>query len=93
MPRAPAGVGKRHDAVTVKCVLAALADYLDAGRLRRDTEGGDNVYCRILEQAGALEKLKDLQEDTNEADEAVTPSAENRWFSSRLFHRHAQRSP
>merc|ERR1712124_148759 len=51
----------------VKCALDALTEYLKAGEQRKDAEGGDNIYCGILEEAGALEKLEELQDDQNEA--------------------------
>jgi hypothetical protein len=60
-------LGKHHDINTVKCALDALAEYLKAGEERRNAEGGDNIYCGILEEAGALEKLEELQDDQNEA--------------------------
>jgi len=60
-------LGKHHDVNTVKCALDALTEYLKAGEQRKDAEGGDNIYCGILEEAGALERLEELQDDQNEA--------------------------
>ena len=80
----------RNYVSTLNCALNALTEYLEAGELRRDAEGGDNIYCGILEEAGALEKLKALQEDSNEA---VTPSQRPGGSSHEscfVLHRHAQ---
>jgi len=54
-----------HDPGTVKCALDALDRFFMAGERRREREGGENIYCHIVEECKGLDKLEDLQEDAN----------------------------
>jgi len=54
-----------HDSGMVKCALDALEMYFKAGERRQDIEGGENIYCHIVEECKGVDKLEDLQEDEN----------------------------
>lgn len=54
-----------HDPGTIKCALDGLGQFLLAGERRKEREGGENIYCQLIEECKGLDKLEDLQDDAN----------------------------
>jgi len=55
-----------HDGESVSTVLDALRAILHSGSKSVARGDGTNVYCRALEEAGGLDKLEELQVDSNQ---------------------------
>jgi hypothetical protein len=55
-----------NDTSLTLVVLEALARILKAGKSRAEITGGPNQYCSLLEESGAIAKIEELQEDSND---------------------------
>jgi len=55
-----------RDSAALSGILDALRCFLNHGRATVDRIGGGNPYCTLIEEAGGLEKLENLQNDENE---------------------------
>ena len=55
-----------NDTSLTLLVLDALARILKAGQARAEVGGGHNTYCVLMEETGAVAKIEELQEDSNE---------------------------
>jgi hypothetical protein len=55
-----------HDNGIVLEILGALKIFLTQGQRHIDEGATHNIYCALIEEAGGLEKLENLQSDANE---------------------------
>jgi hypothetical protein len=55
-----------RDSGALCSILDALRCFLNHGRAKVDQTGGGNPLCALIEEAGGLEKLEQLQNDENE---------------------------
>jgi len=56
-----------RDHSTLTTALDALTSFLKSGELYVNEFGGENPYCCMIEEAGGLTKLENLQEDSAES--------------------------
>merc|ERR1719235_1790127 len=61
-----AALETQNDTSLTLLVLGALARILKSGKCRAEMNGGQNPYCVLMEESGAIAKIEELQEDTNE---------------------------
>jgi hypothetical protein len=55
-----------RDSGALCSILDALRCFLELGRSKAEAIGGSNATCAVIEEAGGLEKIEQLQDDENE---------------------------
>jgi HEAT repeat protein len=61
-----AALKSQSDTRLTLIILDALGRILRSGKSRVEMHGGQNPYCVLMEESGAIAKIEELQEDNNE---------------------------